>query len=471
MLASLDLSAALNNLPPVWPVDLRQMIRDRVRDSRTRVCVLDDDPTGTQTVHDVTVYMDWEVDTLAAALTSADPTFYLLTNSRSLLPEAAARLNYEIGVNLREACTRTRVGAVVISRSDSTLRGHFPGEVEAFERGLGQDFDAWLLIPFFLEGGRYTIDDIHYVADGEQLIPAAQTPFAQDAAFGYRTSNLPDWIAEKSAGRIAAGDVASITLTDLRTGGPSVVAQRLLALPHRSVCVVNAAAYRDLEVLVAGLLQAEATGRRYLYRTAASFVAVRSGIFERPLLGPQRLTMAGETGGLLIVGSYVPKTGRQLDALLATGIDSAIEVDVQALLDEKQRDALIADVSAAADAALKAGHDTVIYTSRQLAHADAADASLEIGQRISAGLIAIAQGIETRPRYLLVKGGITSSDIATSAMGMRRARVLGQLLPGVPVWQMGDESRFPGLTYVVFPGNVGDDDALVVSRKILSGKA
>jgi len=38
--------------------------------------------------------------------------------------------------------------------------------------------------------------------------------------------------------------------------------------------------------------------------------------------------------------------------------------------------------------------------------------------------------------------------------------VLGQILPGVPVWKLGAESRFPNLAYIVFPGNVGDAHSL-----------
>jgi uncharacterized protein YgbK (DUF1537 family) len=75
-------------------------------------------------------------------------------------------------------------------------------------------------------------------------------------------------------------------------------------------------------------------------------------------------------------------------------------------------------------------------------------------------LIALVQRITATPRFLVAKGGITSSDIATGGLGVRRAHVLGQLIPGVPVWRLGAESRFPGMAYVVFPGNVGDDRAL-----------
>lgn len=469
MLSRLDRDAVLTALPPEWPQDLRSQIRNAIQGSAQRVCVLDDDPTGTQTVHGLTVYMDWAVETLVEALHSAAPTFYLLTNSRSLPLAQAQQLNHEVGANLREASARTGIPIVVVSRSDSTLRGHFPGEVQALAGGLGQTFDAWLLAPFFLEGGRYTLNNGHYVAEGAQLIPADQTPFAQDAAFGYHTAHLPTWVAEKTAGRVAAEAVASISLSDLREGGPQVVAKKLRALHDGVICVINAVSYRDLEVFVAGLLEAEAAGGRYLYRTAASFVAVRSGVFERPLLRAVDLGTAQPGGGLFVVGSYVPTTGRQLAALLASDI-AAFEVNVTDLLDENRCEAIIADISAQANTALQAGRDTLIYTSRQLIRAEAADGSLHIGQRVSAGLIAIVQGITTRPCYALVKGGITASDIATQAFGMRRARVLGQLLPGVPVWQMGVESCFPDLPYIVFPGNVGADDALLVSRKILNGE-
>jgi uncharacterized protein YgbK (DUF1537 family) len=75
-------------------------------------------------------------------------------------------------------------------------------------------------------------------------------------------------------------------------------------------------------------------------------------------------------------------------------------------------------------------------------------------------LISIVRGLQVRPRFLIAKGGITSSDVATRGLGVRRALVRGQILPGVPVWRLGAEARFPGLDYVVFPGNVGGDTAL-----------
>lgn len=458
-------------LPPEWPEDLLPEIQAQVRASGRKVVVLDDDPTGTQTVHGVAVLTEWPVEVLADELRRDSPAVYLLTNSRGLTPRDAEELNAQTGARLAAA---RQIGGgpdfAVVSRSDSTLRGHFPGEVEALVRGLGQDFDAWLVIPFFIEGGRYTIDDIHYVAEGPQLTPAGQTEFARDRVFGYRSSNLREWVAEKTGGRVNAADVASISIADLRQGGPRRAARLLLDLPKGAICICNAASYRDLEVLTAGLLQAEAAGRRYLYRTAASFVRVRAGIAPRPLLTPADLPLAPQGAGLLVAGSYVPKTSAQLEALFSQTSIARVEVQVERLLQEGTRAHEIERVRQEASRCLAEGRDTAVYTSRKLIGAEGIENNLAIGQTVSDSLSAIVRGLETRPRYLLAKGGITSSDTATRGLGIRRALVLGQILPGVPVWQSGPESRFPGLPYIVFPGNVGGPDALAQVVHMLAPK-
>jgi uncharacterized protein YgbK (DUF1537 family) len=433
------LADVLHRLPPAWADDPRPAIRAARRERPEKVVVLDDDPTGTQTVHGIPVLTEWSVEALRVELTNDLPACFLLTNSRSLSLAEAQALNTAIGHNLQEAARDVSRRFVVVSRSDSTLRGHFPGEVEALAEALAQDFDAWLLIPFFQEGGRYTIDDVHYVAEGEWLVPAAATEFAGDAVFGYQASDLRQWVAEKTAGRIPAQTVASVSLEDIRRGGPEQVTTRLMALTPGCVCVVNAASQRDLEVFVQGLLAAEA---------------------RRPLLAPAELAMPASGGGLIIVGSHVPRTSSQLVALQSqTGVVS-VEVQVQALLAEAQYDAEVARVTHMIEQALRRDADVVLFTSRALVTGADAPRTLAIGQRVSAGLVAVVQALATRPRYLLAKGGITSSDIATQGLGVKRALVLGQILPGVPVWQLGPETRYPGLGYIVFPGNVGGPQAL-----------
>jgi uncharacterized protein YgbK (DUF1537 family) len=453
--------ALLESLPGEWPEDLLPEIQQQVRASRRKVVVLDDDPTGTQTVHSIAVLTEWTVETLREELANDLPAFYLLTNSRSLTSAEAAAMNAEIGRNLVEAARQVGRELAVVSRSDSTLRGHFPGEVEALAGALAQEFDACLIIPFFLEGGRYTINDIHYVAEGEWLVPAGETEFARDAAFGYRASNLRHWVEEKTMGRVPAQTVASITIDDIRRGGPQQVVKRLTGLPHGGVCAINAASYCDMEVFTQGLLEAEAGGQKFVYRTAASFVRVRAGLEARPLLTRDDFDLQGSSGGLIVVGSYVPRTTSQVNSLLIHPGIKGIEISVEALLDMQNRQKEIERLAQHVDQALREGEDVMLYTSRQLVMGDNAEGSLFIGRQVSQGLVAIVQAISARPRYLLAKGGITSSDVATYGLNVKRALVLGQILPGVPVWRLGLESRHPGLDYIVFPGNVGDAYSLV----------
>ncbi len=460
-------SATFAALPPVWPADLLPANAIAASASGRTLVVLDDDPTGTQTVRDIAVVTTWDAATLTAELTAAPACFYILTNSRSLTAPASRALHLELAANLRAASAATGRAFTVASRSDSTLRGYYPLETDTLAEILGP-FDATFISPYFEAGGRYTLHDTHYVAEGDRLVPAAETPFARDAAFGYRHSHLPSWVEEKTAGRTPAADVATISLETLRLGGPAAVTSLLRALPRGSVCVVNAAAPRDIEVFAAATLAAEAAGARFLFRTAAGFVAARIGRSpQHALLAPAAFSLPNAHGGLTLVGSYVPKTSTQLSALLATSPVTPIEVDVGALLDESRRESTLAATLIALNTALATGHDTVVYTSRQLVTGSDAAASLSIGRRVSDALIHLVRHLAVAPRYLIAKGGITSSDTATLGLGVRRAVVLGQALPGVPVWQLGPEAKFPGLGYIVFPGNVGSDSALADLVRLL----
>lgn len=458
-LPDLDLQT-LTDLPPEWPENPVPSIREALRKSNEKVVVLDDDPTGTQTVHGVPVLTEWDVERLREELANDLPAFYLLTNTRSLTLGAARVLNTEIGRNLRAAAGEAGRSFVVVSRSDSTLRGHYPGEIEALAEALETQFDATLIIPFFLEGGRYTLGDVHYVAEGGRLVPAGETEFARDASFGYHSSNLRDWVEEKTGGRVTEAEVASISIEDIRTGGPGRVAQLLGQLSNGAVCVVNAASNRDLEAFTLGLLAAEAQGKKFLYRTAASFVPVRAGIEPRPLLSPDDLDLAGSNGGLVVIGSYVPRSTGQASNLFEVPGIIKLEVPVDSLLDDDTQAAVVTRLAGEADRHVGMGETVVVYTSRRLVIGEDADTSLEIGRRVSQSLVDIVRAIPTRPRYFLAKGGITSSDLATKGLDVKRAMVLGQIFPGVPVWQLGAESRHPGLPYIVFPGNVGGPNAL-----------
>jgi uncharacterized protein YgbK (DUF1537 family) len=301
---------------------------------------------------------------------------------------------------------------------------------------------------------------VHYVAEGDQLVPAGQTEFARDPAFGYHASNLRAWVEEKTGGRVPRASVASISLDDIRLGGPDAVRARLEALPRGSVCIVNCVGARDLEVFTLGLLKAELAGRTFLYRTAASFAAVRMGLKARPLLSPEEVRL-GENGALIVAGSYVPRSTSQLQVLLGEGSVTGLELKASTVLDDSRCKTEVARVAQQAGRLIAEGRDAAVFTSRQMVSVRNSEESLSIGQKISAAVVDVVRSIEVRPRYVLAKGGITSSDVATRALGVKRAMVRGQVLPGVPVWELGPESRYAGLPYIVFPGNVGTADSIV----------
>jgi uncharacterized protein YgbK (DUF1537 family) len=455
------------DLPPIWPKSLLPQIRARVEEQGQRLVVLDDDPTGTQSVHGLPVLTEWSTASLAEELRRS-PVFYILTNSRALTEEGAVALAREIGANLIEAGRISGRGFAVGSRSDSTLRGHFPAEVDAMAETLaGGDagaFAGYVIAPYFAEGGRFTVGDVHYVLQGDTLQPAASTEFAKDRVFGYSHSALPEWVEEKTNGRVKAADVVSITLDDLRRGGPEAVAAKLLAMPQGGAAIVNSTDDRDQEVFVMGLLDAEQAGRRFLYRTAASFVRVRGGIPPKPLLSLGGTE--GLHGGLVVVGSYVAKSSDQLaHALKVPGV-AGVELSVDALLDDGRGEQELTRTEDEIHDRLGAGEDVILYTSRTLRTGSSAEENLAIGKKVSDSLCRIVSGLRARPRFLIAKGGITSSDTATRGLGVRRAMVLGQLLPGVPVWELGDESKFPGMPYVVFPGNVGQPESVAEAIRL-----
>ncbi|CAD6339620.1 unnamed protein product [Miscanthus lutarioriparius] len=376
----------LRSLPAEWTEDpIDNLVPIATQSSKKILVVLDDDPTGTQTVHDIEVLTEWPVEALVEQFLKLPTCFFILTNSRSMTADKAMLLVQTVCRNLEAAAKKVPgVSYTVVLRGDSTLRGHFPEEADAAVSVLGE-MDAWIICPFFLQGGRYTINDVHYVADSDRLIPAGETEFAKDAAFGYKSSNLRQWVEEKTRGRVSENQVSTISITLLRKQGPTAVCEHLCSLEKGSVCIVNAASDRDMAVFASGMIQAELKGKRFLCRTAASFVSARIGIKPKPPICPNDLGLKRAlTGGLIIVGSYVPKTTKQVDELRS-----------------------------------------------------------QCGQSLR-----------------VIEGGITSSDIATKALEAKRAKVMGQALAGVPLWQLGPESRFPGVPYIVFPGNVGDNSAL-----------
>ncbi len=445
--------------------------RERIRTARAlsgrRIVVLDDDPTGSQSVHGVEVVTTFERGDLARALAASD-TVFVLTNSRSLPADEAAALSTALGRMVFEIAGELNVEIDIVSRSDSTLRGHVFTEVDALEHArraaTGRGYDAVLFAPCYLEAGRVTEGDTQWVVTPRGRVPVAETEFARDPTFGYSSSDLREFLAERSGGTIEPADVRSISLIDIRDGGPAEVARRLVAAPRGAWIVVNASDDSDLEIVTLGILEAERTGRRFLYRTGPSFVRALAGIDPRePLRAGDIWTHGRPTGhGLVVVGSHVGTTTRQLAELHRRFDDvTPVTLDVERALASSDR-AYIDELVARVVAGL-ATSDVVLSTSRTVLTGRDADDSLRIARAVSDTVSSVVAGaLVARPAWIVAKGGITSHDVATRGLGVRRAEVAGQLGRGIiSLFRPLDaEPAAVGLPYVVFAGNVGDDRTL-----------
>jgi uncharacterized protein YgbK (DUF1537 family) len=477
-----DVPSAADVLAAAPPVRVEPGARERIRASHARtgrrIAVLDDDPTGSQTVHDVAVVTVFEDGEYAAGLAEAGATCFILTNTRSLPESSAVELNAHVARDLFQLSEKLGVPIDVVSRSDSTLRGHVIAEVRAIDAArravTGSGYDGVLLIPSFFEAGRFTAGDIHWANVGGEPVPAGASEFAQDATFGYASSDLRDFVAEKSDRTITADQVHSITLEDIRRGGPRRVTEILAGVTGGAFVVVNATDYADLEIVVLGLLDAEEQGRSFLYRTGPSFPRPLAGLEPQAPLTASQIWPDGNPGGhgLVVVGSHVGLTSRQVAVAQERGGMTEVELDVPTLADPARRDAHVAEISRQVVAAL-ATSDVLLFTSRTLIRGDDAGDSLAISRNVSTAVIEVVrEALAAHPSWVVAKGGITSHDVAVRGLGIRRAEVLGQLLPGMvsvfrPV-QAAPEAV--GVPYVVFAGNVGDENTLANVIELFSAR-
>lgn len=444
--------------------------------TQPKIIVLDDDPTGSQTVHSCLLLTRWDVDTLRLGLADESPIFFVLTNTRSLSPDAAAAVTREVCHNLKAALDYEGVqDFLIVSRSDSTLRGHYPIETDVIALELGP-FDAHFLVPAFFEGGRITRDSVHYLIIDGVPTPVHETEFARDSVFGYTHSYLPDYVEEKTKGRIPAQKVERFVLGDIRAGtdvaGRDYLVERLLNLTGNQCVVVDAETQDDLNRFAKDVMWAASQGKRFLFRSAASLLTALAGLPPQPV-PPEEMAQYVREGkpGAVIVGSHVKKTTQQLQQLLQeTGI-VGIEVDVAQLLDDAldQPNKLLSQTLEKVHAAHNAGKTPVIYTSRQeLVFADG-KTRLQFGASVSSLLMDIVRGLPTDIGFLIGKGGITSNDVLSTGLALTSARLLGQILAGCSMVRTpSDHPQFPNLPVVLFPGNVGDADALVTIYRRLA---
>lgn len=432
-----------------------------------KVVVLDDDPTGVQTVHGVYVYTSWSADSIRAGFKSDESIFFILTNSRSFDSQMTAAVHEEIASLVAAISKETGKRFLIISRSDSTLRGHYPLETKVMREKLEQEcdckIDGEIILPFFLEGGRFTIDNVHYVAMADNLVPAGQTEFAGDKTFGYASSNLCEWIEEKTESAYKKEDAICISLSELRSQNIASIVQKLLSVSDFAKVVVNAIDYDDVAVFVTALITAIHNGKEFLFRSAAALTRVLGGISGREVLSREELCdNENKNGGLILIGSHVKRTTQQLEQLTRADFITFVEFNQHLAIDEGKLKAEQERVITLVEREIAHGRTVAVYTRRERLDLNTSDkeAELKLSVRISDAVAGIAGNLCVRPNFIIAKGGITSSDVGVKGLGVKKALVLGQIIKGVPVWLTGPESKFPGMPYVIFPGNVGDENAL-----------
>ena len=165
----------------------------------------------------------------------------------------------------------------------------------------------------------------------------------------------------------------------------------------------------------------------------------------------------------MVVVSHVGLTSQQVVAAQKRGGLTEVELHVPALADPARRDGHVAETAAKVVEAL-GSTDVLLFTSRALMRGDDEDDSLAVSRNVSTAVIEVVRAALTaKPSWIVAKGGITSHDVAVRGLGIRRAEVLGQLLPGmVSVFRPIDAApEAVGVPYVVFAGNVGDEQTLV----------
>ena len=432
-----------------------------------KLVVLDDDPTGVQTVHDVSVYTDWEEESIRKGFEEKEAMFFILTNSRSFSVEETTKVHQDIAARVAKVARELGQDFMIISRGDSTLRGHYPLETQLLADGLtkneGVVIDGEIICPFFPEGGRYTMDNIHYVKEQDNLVPAGMTEFARDKTFGYKSSDLTEYVEEKTEGKYHKEDCITISLDELNALDVQGIKEKLMSAQNMAKIIVNAVSYADLKVFCAALVLAMKEGKHYMARTAAAFTKVMGRISDQPLLGREQLEGDTKNGGIVLIGSHVKKTTDQLNCLKELdGQADFMEFQVNTVFGENGLEKEVERTVKAAEEKILSGRTVVIYTSRQLLAPEnmTPEEKLQISVKISNAVTSIIGKLSVKPKFIIAKGGITSSDVGTKALRVKKARVMGQVKKGIPVWMTGEESKFPGMPYIIFPGNVGEVSTL-----------
>lgn len=423
--------------------------------------VLDDDPTGIQSVHDINVITVLDLNLIEEAFLSRDTMFYILTNSRAFSQEKTITYHKKLMEMLIRVSEKTKTPFTVISRSDSTLRGHYPLETEVIFHCLkkhNQLLDGEILCPY-LKDIRKTVDDIHYVLVDNHWIKVGDSEFAKDKSFSFRSSDLKEYVEEKTSGRYSADQCISISLNMIREQNIDKIVQLLDSVSGFNKVIVNAENMEDLLVFVKAY---EQSTKKFLFRCAASLVKCLGHIEDRPFLTKEECVDETSKGGIIIVGSHVKNTTQQLQYLMKHSPEiEYIEFDQHRILDGSLNEESVR-VSKLVNERIKENKIVIVATRRDRVDypSDDEEKQLDWANQISHHLVKVLSYLQQRPKFIVTKGGITGNDALVQGLHVRKEKVLGQIITNVGVVLCLEGSKFEKLPVVVFPGNVGSEDSL-----------
>ncbi len=447
-----------------------------------KIIIIDDDPTGSQTVNDCNLILRWDYETLLKGLKDSSNLLFILANTRSLSKEDVKIRLKEICSALREIMNNSSFAEedfVLISRGDSTLRGHNFLEPDIINELLGP-FDATFYIPAFIEGNRTTVNGNHFVDN----IPINKTIFSKDKIFGFNTSNIKELLCEQSNYQLDFNNIENICIKDfeaLETNQPSKLFMRIEKLKNNKKVIVDIMDYSQLDKF-SSIVRSLLKKKKFLFRSAASFISSLSNVkrTQKDHIYFSQLRRKNNSDkamkGLIVVGSYVELTTRQLNKVLEISLCKPIEVNVFKLYeffkigDNLNINSLKKLILNSIRQNLIRESIPVLYTSREIISPIDKNDLIQFQLFLSAFIAEIVSAIKNEIGYLISKGGITTNTIISEGLEAESVYLEGQILPGISLVTFNLLKQKGKLPIVTFPGNIGNKMSLVKALEILENK-
>ena len=446
-----------------------------------KVIVIDDDPTGSQTVNNCLLLLKWDYSTLIKGFQSKSNLFFILANTRSLSENDAKLRLVEICNALKKVISKEsyKEEFIFVSRGDSTLRGHNFLEPKIMNDCLGP-FDATFHIPAFIEGKRMTIDGDHFVDN----VPVSQTIFAKDKIFGYKTSNVKQLLFQKCKYQIKFNDIQNLKISELKvleSKEKNIVFNKIRNLKENSHVIVDIENYSQLEKFSLSIKKLSKQ-KKFLFRTAASFISSISAVKDNPKepffysIIRRKNREKKFLPGFLVIGSYVELTTMQLKEFLEISDCIPIELDVFEFLRisklKSNQDQLVFfknKLLAQIRSILKQENTPVLFTSRKEVSLAKNDEQVNFYNSLAHFISELVSDLKNEIGYLVSKGGITSNVILSNGFNANYVYLQGQIITGVSLvtFKLENDENLP---IVTFPGNIGNQDSLVKVWRILENK-